>query len=173
MLPFVWLMILASVNKAVSMHMTFQQLQTVVSVGCQGKFDEHCDIHQKGLRQTIRQHRAMIQESAMLYTTSAYDFVPALAVYLHMRGQDSARQIWDGHDKCLLSTIEAKTLPWPADLTTDHDTVLLQCECSRNLPKINSAILHQLQRQHTGYNAQKGALRYTQSAGSLAVPCHA
>ncbi len=59
----------------------------------------------------------------MLYMTSAYDSVLALAVYLHVRDQDSVRQIWDGHDKCLLSTMEAKMRPCAADLTTDHDTV--------------------------------------------------
>ena len=62
----------------------------------------------------------------MLYMTSAYDFVLVLAVYLHVRGQGSVRQIWDGHHKCLLSTMDAKTLPCAVILTTDHDTVRLQ-----------------------------------------------
>lgn len=100
-----------------------QQSRMHVIVDCEGDFGEHCDTHQKGLRQRIRQHRAMTQESAMLYMTSAYDSVLALAVYLHVRDQDSVRQIWDGHDKCLLSTMEAKMRPCAADLTTDHDTV--------------------------------------------------
>ena len=37
MLLYIRLMILASVDKAVSMHMTIQQSQMIVSVGCQAK----------------------------------------------------------------------------------------------------------------------------------------
>ena len=92
----------------------------------------------------------------MLYMTSAYDFVLALAVYLHVRGQDSVRQIWDGHDKCLLSTMEARMLPCAADLTTYHNTASLQCECSRDLPNIDSAILHQLRGSTEGKTRKKG-----------------
>ena len=124
-----------SADKAVWMHMMFSNRKWVSVSIVKAKFGEHCDTDRKGLRQMIRQHRAMIQESAMLYMTSAHDSVLVLAVYLHVRDQDSVRQIWDGHDKCLLSTMEANMLPCAADLTTDHDTVILQCECSRNFPK--------------------------------------
>ena len=89
------------------MHTFIQQLPVFVSVDREGDFGKHCDSHQKGLRQTIRQHRAMIQKFAMLYMTSAYDSVLALAVCLHVRGQDSVRQFWDARHKFLLSTKEA------------------------------------------------------------------
>ena len=65
----------------------------------------------------------MIRESAMLYMTSAYEYFQALVVSLHVRSQDSVRQIWKGHYKCLLSDMEARMLPCAADLTTKYDNV--------------------------------------------------